>query len=241
MTCIFESNARVFNFWNYLSLSLFLSYSGKKIQRTTKYQFTGFWIWSKEQRLYSFCFSLVVYQEDMELGMISEDKVFFFWLPYKKSFKYLIQLTSWRSFELIAKCIHLLFACAMLGIVSWEFIRRLITQIQSVVGLFFDLISKDPHSEFRRQMSRHSIFVNTSWLESFMSEFGVNLSGSLRRFKSSWKLPKAFWHDWQVRGMNKIRKIFVKTTGDLDVGIFCIATEKLYSSSIKYQWRFPQV
>ena len=144
----------------------------------------------------------------------------------------------------MAKCIHL-YACAMymLGIVPREFIRRLITQIQGVVVLFLDrvcLISKDPHSAFRRQMSRHSIFVNTSWLESFMSELGVNLPGSLRPFKSSWKFPKAFWHDWQVRGMNKTRKILVKTTGDLEVGIFGILTEKLLSS-VKYQRHFPQV
>ena len=141
--------------------------------------------------------------------------------------KALQQLTSWSSCEVTLKCIHpLAWPCARsLGVVSWGFTRRLITQIQGgfIVPFlgFVSNTSKEPYSAVRKQMSRHPIFVNTSCLESFKPErIGINRPDSWRFCINSWMFPKAFWHDSQGRRTTKnIRKPLVKTVSKLNFSI----------------------
>lgn len=131
------------------------------------------------------------------------------------------QLTRWSSWDVTGKWIHPVFLSVRSSIVPSKTTRLLITQIQGFCVPFSDCVcfmSKEPHSEVRKQMSRHSIFVNTGRSESFISPFASRRPG-FWLCKISCKCFVALWHDWQGWEKENIRKKLQKNVDKFAVDI----------------------
>lgn len=88
--------------------------------------------------------------------------------------------------------------------------RLFIAQTQCFLVLFnltICLNSKKSHATFRRQKSRHSMFVNTRFLESLKAASWGNLPACWRFRKISWKDPKTLWQESHNKGIFKTNEM----------------------------------
>lgn len=128
------------------------------------------------------------------------------------------QRTSWSSWDVTGKWIHPVWS----SIVPSKLTRPLMTQIQDLLVPFSVCVcfmSKEPHSEVLKQMSRHSSFVNTVRPKSIMLLSASNRPGCWRLSRISWKFLVALWHVLQDWGNANIRKKTEKNVDKRDVDI----------------------